>query len=94
MFEITGLIAVENLLSLENYSKLRRVHQQEIIALRKLRSVALGGGYASEYPLYFARSLLTLLSDGQIKKAEQLLKASLSYIEPYETAAIRAILGK
>jgi len=42
MFEITGLIAVENLLSLENYSKLRRVHQQEIIALRKLRSVALG----------------------------------------------------
>ncbi len=42
MFEITGLIAVENLLSLENYSKLRRMHQQEIIALRKLRSVALG----------------------------------------------------
>ena len=48
-----------------------------------------GGGYASEYPLYFARSLLTLLSDGHIKKAEQLLKASLSYMEPYETAAIK-----
>ncbi len=42
MFEITGSIAVENLLSLERYSKLRRLHQKEIIALRKLRSVELG----------------------------------------------------
>jgi len=42
MFKTTGEIAVENLLSLETYSKLRAQHQKDIIALRKLRSVVIG----------------------------------------------------
>lgn len=48
-----------------------------------------GGGYASEYPLYFARSILTWLADGRVSKAESLLKASVKYVEPYEAAAIK-----
>lgn len=48
-----------------------------------------GGGYASEYPLYFARSILLWLAEGRISKAESLLKASSKYVEPYETAALK-----
>lgn len=40
--QITGSITPDNLLSLEAYSKYRKAHKPEIIAHRKLRSVALG----------------------------------------------------
>src|SRR5437764_15297672 len=40
--QLTGRITPESLMSLEAYSKWRKAHKGEIIAHRKLRSVALG----------------------------------------------------
>ena len=40
--QITGHIAPDNLMSLEAYSKWRKEHKAEVMAHRKLRSVALG----------------------------------------------------
>ena len=40
--QLTGHITPENLMSLEAYSKWRKVHKPEVIAHRKLRSVQLG----------------------------------------------------
>lgn len=40
--QLTGKITPENLMSLEAYSKWRKVHKGEVIAHRKLRSVQLG----------------------------------------------------
>ena len=40
--QLTGKITPENLMSLEAYSKWRKVHKPEVIAHRKLRSVQLG----------------------------------------------------
>lgn len=40
--QLTGHIAPENLMSLEAYSKWRKLHKGEVIAHRKLRSVQLG----------------------------------------------------
>jgi hypothetical protein len=40
--QLTGSITPESLMSLEAYSKYRKTHKPEIIAHRKLRSVALG----------------------------------------------------
>jgi len=42
MMQTTGKITVDNLMSLEAYSKWRKEHKGEVIAHRKLRSVALG----------------------------------------------------
>jgi len=42
MMQTTGKITVDNLMSLEAYSKWRKEHKGEIIAHRKLRSVGLG----------------------------------------------------
>jgi hypothetical protein len=40
--ELTGRITPDNLMTLEAYAKWRKVHQQAVIAHRKLRSVQLG----------------------------------------------------
>ena len=40
--ETTGKITIDNLMSLEAYSKWRKLHKRELIAHRKLRSVRLG----------------------------------------------------
>jgi len=40
--QLTGKITPENLMSLEAYTKWRKVHKPEVIAHRKLRSVQLG----------------------------------------------------
>ncbi len=40
--QLTGKITPETLMSLEAYTKWRKVHKPEVIALRKLRSVRLG----------------------------------------------------
>ena len=40
--QLTGHITPESLMSLEAYSKYRKAHKDEVIAHRKLRSVALG----------------------------------------------------
>ena len=40
--QLTGKITLDNLLSLEAYSKYRKAHKPEVIAHRKLRSVRLG----------------------------------------------------
>ena len=40
--QLTGNITPESLMSLEAYSKYRKAHKDEVIAHRKLRSVALG----------------------------------------------------
>ena len=40
--QLTGHITIANLMSLEAYSKYRKAHQADVIAHRKLRSVALG----------------------------------------------------
>jgi hypothetical protein len=40
--QLTGHITPDNLMSLEAYSKWRKVHKGEVIAHRKLRSVQLG----------------------------------------------------
>jgi Protein of unknown function (DUF3501) len=40
--QLTGKITADNLMSLEAYSKYRKAHKPDIIAHRKLRSVALG----------------------------------------------------
>jgi len=40
--QITGSITPESLMTLEAYSRWRKLHQPEVIAHRKLRSVALG----------------------------------------------------
>ena len=40
--QLTGKITPESLMSLEAYSKWRKVHKGEVIAHRKLRSVQLG----------------------------------------------------
>lgn len=40
--QLTGKITPENLMSLEAYSKWRKLHKAEVIAHRKLRSVPLG----------------------------------------------------
>jgi hypothetical protein len=40
--QITGNITIDNLMSLEAYSKFRKEHKPDIIAHRKLRSVRLG----------------------------------------------------
>ena len=40
--QLTGHITPDNLMSLEAYSKFRKAHKAEVIAHRKLRSVALG----------------------------------------------------
>ncbi len=40
--QLTGKITPENLMSLEAYSKWRKLHKGEVIAHRQLRSVALG----------------------------------------------------
>jgi hypothetical protein len=42
MMQITGKITADSLMSLEAYSKWRKQHKPEVIAHRKLRSVALG----------------------------------------------------
>jgi hypothetical protein len=42
MMQITGHITAESLMSLEAYSKWRKAHKGEVIAHRKLRTVALG----------------------------------------------------
>jgi hypothetical protein len=40
--QITGHITAESLMSLEAYSKFRKTHKAEVLALRKLRTVHLG----------------------------------------------------
>jgi hypothetical protein len=40
--QLTGRIAPDNLMTLEAYAKWRKLHKPEVIAHRKLRSVALG----------------------------------------------------
>ena len=40
--QTTGRIAIDNLMSLEAYSKYRKAHKADIIAHRRLRTVALG----------------------------------------------------
>jgi hypothetical protein len=40
--QLTGQIAIDNLMSLEAYSKYRKTHKSEVIAHRQLRSVPLG----------------------------------------------------
>jgi hypothetical protein len=40
--QLTGKITLDNLMSLEAYSKYRKAHKPEVIAHRKLRSVLLG----------------------------------------------------
>lgn len=40
--QLTGKITLDNLMSLEAYSKYRKAHKPEVIAHRKLRSVRLG----------------------------------------------------
>ncbi|GAB3650554.1 DUF3501 family protein [Ramlibacter alkalitolerans] len=40
--QLTGRIAVDNLMTLEAYAKWRKTHKPEVIAHRKLRSVQLG----------------------------------------------------
>jgi hypothetical protein len=40
--QLTGSITADSLMTLEAYSKWRKLHKQEVIAHRKLRSVALG----------------------------------------------------
>ena len=40
--QITGNITVDNLMTLEAYARWRKLHKAEVIAHRKLRSVALG----------------------------------------------------
>jgi Protein of unknown function (DUF3501) len=40
--QLTGKISIDNLMSLEAYSKFRKEHKPDIIAHRKLRSVRLG----------------------------------------------------
>lgn len=40
--QLTGKITLDSLMSLEDYSRWRKVHKLEVIAHRKLRSVALG----------------------------------------------------
>jgi hypothetical protein len=40
--QLTGRITADSLMTLEAYSKWRKLHQAEVIAHRKLRSVALG----------------------------------------------------
>ena len=40
--QITGEITVDNLMTLEAYARWRKLHKAEVIAHRKLRSVALG----------------------------------------------------
>ena len=42
MMQLTGHITPDNLMGLEAYSKFRKTHKAEVIAHRKLRSVALG----------------------------------------------------
>ena len=42
MMQITGHIAPENLMTLEAYARFRQAHKAEVIAHRRLRSVALG----------------------------------------------------
>ncbi len=42
MMQLTGHITADNLMGLEAYSKFRKAHKAEVIAHRKLRSVALG----------------------------------------------------
>ena len=42
MMQLTGTITPDNLMSLEAYSKYRKAHKPEVIAHRKLRSIALG----------------------------------------------------
>jgi len=42
MMQLTGHITPDNLMGLEAYSKFRKAHKAEVIAHRKLRSVALG----------------------------------------------------
>lgn len=43
-------------------------------------------GYSSEYPLFFARVVLQLLSDTQLAKANALLQASYPYLSPIDKA--------
>jgi hypothetical protein len=43
-------------------------------------------GFLSEYPLYFARSILHLLSDGHLERANSLLQASTKYVNPLDEA--------
>ncbi|HVE53689.1 MAG TPA: DUF3501 family protein [Ramlibacter sp.] len=40
--QLTGAITADSLMTLEAYAKWRKLHQKEVIAHRKLRSVALG----------------------------------------------------
>jgi len=40
--QLTGHISPESLMSLEAYTKWRKVHKPEVMAHRKLRSVRLG----------------------------------------------------
>jgi hypothetical protein len=40
--QLTGHITADSLMSLEAYTKWRKVHKPEVIAHRKLRSVQLG----------------------------------------------------
>ena len=40
--QTTGHIAIDNLMSLEAYAKYRKAHKSDIIAHRRLRTVALG----------------------------------------------------
>ncbi len=42
MMQLTGKITADSLMTLEAYSKWRKVHKGEVIAHRKLRSVPLG----------------------------------------------------
>jgi len=46
--QLTGKITPETLMSLEAYTKWRKVHKPEVIAHRKLRSVQLGVQFESE----------------------------------------------
>jgi hypothetical protein len=44
-------------------------------------------GYTSEHPLFFARAVLQLLSDGQLAKAEELIKKSAAYVNDSDDVA-------
>lgn len=79
--QLTGKITLDNLMSLEAYSRWRKTHKPEVIAHRKLRSVALG----EHMHVQFESELSIRYQIQEILRIEKVLEkmAILQEIETY-----------
>ena len=67
---------------LSAYKAVLRLEASDMARAANILDMWSSEGYATEKPLFFARAVLQLLSDGKVAKASEFLLVSAKYVEP------------